>query len=198
MPRILSLIQVVACGAILLGSPAFATAGLLPSSVTTTPEASNFRWTYAIVLPTDSQLQAGNYFTIYDFGGYVPGLNSQPAGWTFTAELLGTTPPGVIPTDNPSLWNLTWTYTGPTIPAGQTGLGNFWAVSTFDLPVESYFTARTNRTSDGRVDTNITTTNVPVPSAGPVVPEPTTLALAGLGLPLVGLVRLGRARFGGR
>ena len=44
-------------------------AGIIPASVTVTPEAGNFRWQYSIVLPTDMKLQAGDYFTIYDFGG---------------------------------------------------------------------------------------------------------------------------------
>ena len=48
-------------------------AGLLPVSVSVQPEAGNFRWTYSVVLPTDMRLQAGDYFTIYDFGGYVAG-----------------------------------------------------------------------------------------------------------------------------
>ena len=46
-------------------------AGIIPASVTVTPEAGNFRWQYSIVLPTDMKLQAGDYFTIYDFAGLV-------------------------------------------------------------------------------------------------------------------------------
>ena len=46
-----------AVAAVAVGSPA--QAGLLPISVTITPEAGNFRWTYAIVLPTDMKLQSG-------------------------------------------------------------------------------------------------------------------------------------------
>ena len=48
-------------------------AGIIPASVTVTPEAGNFRWQYSIVLPTDMKLQAGDYFTIYDFAGLVDG-----------------------------------------------------------------------------------------------------------------------------
>ena len=163
-----------------------ARAGLMPVNVSVTPEGDNYRWTYAIVLPTDSQLQPGNYFTIYDFAGFVPGTESMPAGWEFSSGNVGPTPPGVIPTDDPAVTNLHWLYNGPAITDGQVGLGNFWAVSTFDGPVDSYFTARTNRTSDGNIDSNITTTTVPVPGAGPQVPEPGTLALAGIGLPVIG------------
>jgi hypothetical protein len=171
-------------------------AGLLPVSVSVQPEASSFRWTYAIVLPTDSQLKVGNYFTIYDFSGFVPGTNSQPSGWTFSMQNKGPTPDTVEPDDDPSLPNLHWHYTGEGITNGQVGLGNFWAISQFDLSRDSFFTARTNRVSDGRIDTNITTTSVPVPQGpGPVIPEPGTLVLAGLGLPVIALFgRLRRSR----
>ena len=176
-----------------------AQAGLLPVTVTITPEASNFRWTYAIVLPTDSQLRAGDFFTIYDFAGLVGASNIQPDGWTFAVTKAETTPPLVDPKDDPLLPNLTWRYTGATVGSGQTGLGNFWAVSQFGEQTSSFFTAQTHRTSDGRLDTNITDTVVPVPSASPppnLVPEPTTQALAGLGLPLVALFRRWARRTG--
>ncbi len=188
MARLTRIAPLAACAATLLCGMS-AQAGLLPTSVTVTPEAGNYRWTYAIVLPTDSQLQTGNYFTIYDFKGYVPESASAPAGWSLTVQNTGPTPDRVNPTDDASVPNLSWTYTGPTLSAGQVGLGNFMAVSQYEDKVDSFFTAKTNRTSDGKLDTNITTTSVPVPGGDtplvPGVPEPTTLALAGLGLPVV-------------
>ena len=171
-----------------------ASAGLLPTTVTVTPDAGLYRWTYAIVLPTDSQIRAGDYFTIYDFGGF-EGSVSQPDHWVFTTALSGPIPIGVDPNDNPLISNLTWTYNGPTIPTGQLGLGNFWALSEFDTSSNSAFTARTHRTSDGVIDTNITETTVPVPTAPPSLPEPGTIVLAALGLPFLGLARhFGRVR----
>lgn len=166
-----------------------ASAGLLPTQWTVTPESGQYRWTYAIVLPTDSQIRSGDYFTIYDFAGYVPNSNSQPSNWTFTTQNLGPTPPDVLPQDDPAVPNLSWKYTGPTVTTGQVGLGNFWAYSQYGESAVSFFTASTHRTSDGKPDDNITTTTVPVPVATPHVPEPMTLALVGLGLPLAALLR---------
>ena len=75
-------VRTLAAAAVALGVAQSATAGLLPTSVTVTPDAANYRWTYAIVLPTDSMLRSGDYFTIYDFGGLVPGSIVAPDGWT--------------------------------------------------------------------------------------------------------------------
>jgi hypothetical protein len=188
--------KAVAAVAIAAGICSSAQAGLLPTQVSVDPEAGNYRWTYAIVLPTDMKLQSGNYFTIYDFAGYVPGGESAPAGWSLTTSNTGVTPSQLLPNDDPNIVNLTWTYTGEP-QFGQVGLGNFWAVSTHGNRAEDSFTALTNRASDGLADSNVTTTDVPVGNdVPPPVPEPTTLALAGLGLPLVGLVRRMRRKNG--
>lgn len=168
-----------------------ANAGLLPVNVTVTPDSGLFRWTYAIVLPTDSQIQPGDYFTIYDFAGFQQNpATSQPEGWTNSVTNVGPTPPNVNPQDDPNIPNLTWAYSGPIVTTGQVGLGNFWAFSEYEDSTESFFTAKTHRTSDGRVDQNITDTVVPVPTSGPpAVPEPSTLLLAALGLPAIGVIR---------
>ena len=153
--------RLFAAAVMAVATGATANAGLLPIAVTVTPEADNFRWTYAIVLPTDMKLQSGNYFTIYDFHGYVPGGESAPEGWTFGASKVGPTPDRLSPKDDPEAFNLSWTYNGQTIPSGQIGLGNFWANSTLGEVSTASFTALTNRTSDGLIDRNITATDVP-------------------------------------
>ncbi len=182
--------------------------GLLPVSVTVNPDAGNFRWTYAITLPSDMKLQSGDFFTIYDFAGLVPNTASAPAGWTMKTSNVGPTPGLLTPQDDPNIPNLTWMYSGPTIPSGQLGLGNFWADSTFSATDTSFFTAHNPRAADGIFDSNITSTLVPKGTSSsspppsdpdpptspptsptPGVPEPTTLALAGIGLPLLGLLR---------
>jgi len=175
-----------------------ASAGLLPVAVTVTPESGNYRWTYAIVLPTDMKLEAGNYFTIYDFNGHVAGGEMSPGpDWSFQAEKSGPTPDRLRPLDDENVINLSWKYTGPTIPSGQIGLGNFWAISSYGSGQTDSFTSTTSRTSDGLMDSNITETEVPMAMTPPDpngVPEPMTLVMAGLGLPLVGLARRLRRR----
>ncbi|MBA4068022.1 MAG: hypothetical protein C0501_30820 [Isosphaera sp.] len=178
-----------------------ASAGLLPVSVSVQPEAGNFRWTYSVVLPSDMKLQAGDYFTIYDFGGYVPGSgmvlspfpDDMAAGfWSFSTSKTGPTPDRLNPQDDPMTDNLTWKYSGPTIPSGQLTLGNFTATSMFEMSQDSFFTATNPTALTGEIDSNITETLTPtgmVTTPPPGVPEPTTLALAGLGLPVAGVAR---------
>jgi len=183
-----------------------ANAGLLPVSVTVQPEAGNFRWTYSVVLPTDMKLQAGNYFTIYDFAGYMSGSgmvsstspdSSFSQYWALSTAPLGPTPDRLNPQDDPNIANLTFTYSGPTIPNGQLTLGNFVASSTFGNAGTSFFTATNPQALSGSIDSNITDTLVPVGEEIPPpigTPEPTTMVLAGLGLPLIGLGRFLRRK----
>jgi hypothetical protein len=194
--------RLVGVSAVALGvSVGTANAGLLPVSVTVQPEAGNFSWTYSVVLPTNLSLQSGDYFTVYDFAGYVPGsatvtsafpTAANAANWTFSTSLVGPTPTHLTPVDNPSIGNLTWTYTGPTIASGQVTLGNFTALSTFQTSTTGSFTASSASAANGQSDNNITETLVPnggTTASPPGVPEPATLALVGLGLPFVGIAR---------
>ena len=179
-----------------------AQAGLLPVSVTVQPDAGNFRWTYSVILPTGMRLESGSYFTIYDFAGYKDGSGMVSAAlpdpsfsqyWKVSTAPVGPTPDLINPLDDPNIDNLTFTYTnGPVIPAGELTLGSFVAISEYGQARESYFTATNPRVSDGQIDSNVTTTQAPLRRDLPPPtssPEPTTLVLAGLGLPLVGLGR---------
>ena len=183
-----------------LGTPNVSRAGLIPVQFSMTPEAGNYQYTYAILLPSESVLQKGDYFTIYNFEGLVPGTamasgSISSANWQFSSSLVGPTPPGIVtPPDSPNAPNLTWTYNGPTIQGGQTGLGNFSAVSIYPYTTQSWLAAITGSVT-GQADANITPTSVPVPTAPPPgVPEPATLALAFLGMPFLGMARWVRQR----
>src|SRR5205823_14724384 len=113
--------------------------------------------------------------------------------WTAGVSKATTPPLGLKPTDDPNTPDITFTYHGPTIESGQLGLGNFWGVSTVGKSAVTEFTAQNPQFSTGNIDRNIVETTAPAPP-GPIippsaVPEPTTLALAGLGLPLLGAAR---------
>ena len=173
-----------------------ARAGMIPTAVSVTPDGNNFRWTYAVVVTTDVKVNPGDSFTIYDFGGLVTGTVQAPDGWSVSTSNATTPRSGTKPNDNPNVPDFTFTWTGSAPIEGQQGLGNFWAVSTFSQAESSDFTSSAHRQVDGRLENNITSTDVPM--AGPVeqhgTPEPGTLALIGAGLPVLGLVRYLRRR----
>ena len=74
-------------GLSLLATPA-ARAGLIPNQVTVTPTSGgNYTWSYNVVVTSDVYVQPGDYFTIYDFAGAVPGSITAPAGWTLSTQM---------------------------------------------------------------------------------------------------------------
>ena len=154
-------------------------------------------FTYDPVLQSDSRLSAGNYFTIYDFAGFVSA--SIPAGWQMVAAK---TPEDVKPVfDKPDAADYTFQYTGPDIGGSPTELGQFVLESIYGSRTRSSFASRDfNKNLGFEIGTH-TYTYVPVkPVEGdgdtpPIdTPEPATLALVGLGLPVVGLARAIRKR----
>lgn len=178
----------------LAGSAMATTFDIVPEPVsgTPTPEGPNWRWTYTAQLHPLQRIEAGDWFTIYDFNGFT-GVHSEPAGWVFTSSNIGVTPSDVIPVDNPTIPNLTWTWTGSTIiPTGQSfTLGQFSAVSMFNTPVLANFVSRGTKDvpglpADGTKISNVGMVAVPVST----IPEPTTMTLTGLGLMAVALYTL--------
>jgi PEP-CTERM motif len=185
-------------------------AGLMPvsSTVTSNGGGSSFTYSYALALTQNATLQAGNYFTIYDFQGLLPNSNTQPAGFAFSTSLVGPTPGGTTPVDNPGISNVTWTYTGSGAPVGPTNLGSFTVQSTSGVAATGTFTSLALQLAGDNAINTTTQAQVSVPSgsgsdcgssgdpvvstlggaSGPSVPEPTSLVLLCVGLPLLGLV----------
>ena len=141
-----------------------------------------FTWNYDARVTLDQKVMTGDFFTIYDFGNIVPGSNTQPAGWTFSSSLVGTTPALVNPTDNPALLNLTWTYAGATTIVGPADLGIFSIQTTTSGSRTGQFAAEATRSTGPQVGTkidNIGSVTVPVPEMSALAPM---LGICGLGV----------------
>lgn len=165
-------------------------AGLLPVNVSSSSEGTDFRYNYGVVLTSDSKLNNGDFFTIFDFAGLKPMSSTQPMGWTFSSGPTGGNPAQTVPNDDAMLPNLTWTYSGPQL-SGQVGLGTFSAVSNFaPSDTRGDFASQTHSSATGSAEKNVTdtltplvVTTMPVDPVPPGVPEPSTIALLGIGLP---------------
>jgi hypothetical protein len=163
------LLGVLAVGASILA----ARADIIPTLSSVAPAVGGFTWNYSSNVTVDETVNHGDFFTIYDFGPFSLGSNTQPAGWTFSSSLLGTNPSLLTPTDNPSILNLTWTYTGTTPITGSAALGIFSVVASIDQLRTSDFASEATRTSGpnagSKVD-NIGAISVPVPEMSALLP----------------------------
>lgn len=171
-------------------------AHVLPSLESITGVGPNYTYTYDVALDSLQRIENEDYFTIYDFVGYVPGSIVAPAGWSANAQMTGITPGDVLPADNPGLWNLTWTRTGGEILTTPTGkdLGDgFTADSTLNQTITGTFVGRATRDSGPLALTKISNIgDVQVPGPASATPEPCTLALLGLGAAPLALRRRSR------
>jgi hypothetical protein len=139
------------------------------------------------------QAEHVEYFTIYDFNGYIGGTASGPSGWTPSSANLGLTewePAGDAPFDDPSVANVTFRYTGSGVAAGS-NLGNFTISSTIGPEVIwGRFSSQATHTNSDRFVRNTGWVQIPVPGGGDTtIPEPMTMGLIGSGLAGLGLFR---------
>src|SRR2546429_8951968 len=156
-------------GLALLGSAALIARGdIIPTLNSVTGSSPTFTWNYAANVTVDQTVNTGDFFTIYDFGSIAPGSNTQPTGWTFSQALVGPTAALTSPTDNPSILNLTWTYSGATAISGSAALGIFSVVTSTDQLKTGQFTAQATRSGGSNAGTevsNIRQGSVPVPES---------------------------------
>lgn len=159
-------------GLVLIGSGILIARGdIIPTLDSVTGSAPNFTWNYAANVTVNQTVQTGDFFTIYDFSSIMPTTTTQPSGWTFSTALVGPTAPLTTPTDNPSLWNITWTYSGAPI-AGSASLGIFSVVTSTDQLKMGQFTAQGTKSNDpaGTKVSNIGSVTVPVPEPSALFP----------------------------
>jgi hypothetical protein len=195
--KVLMLAGSVGIGLLAVNAPVRAdiipTLNALPSAV-----SGGFLWEYDAQLTQQQFLKSGDFFTIFDFNGYVPGSATVPnANWMFTSLNTGLLPAGLVGiVDSPSIPNLTWKYTGPDTSNGPTDLGLFTAKSAYEALGTGMYGAQGHKWSKiGSFvlpDHGKPTMNKG-PITTPVVPEPCSMALLGLGAaPLLRLRRRGR------
>jgi hypothetical protein len=159
---------------------------IIPSFDSAFAFGNNSVWNYTANVVSLTSVQTGDFFTIYDFGNFIPGSNSQPVGWALTSSLVGTTPGMVLPTDNPSVLNLTWTYDGPTItgPSLDIGLFRVTVVGPVSPLGISQFASQSTLAAGPAAGTKVQNIGaIPIPVA---IPEPGTTALLAIGAAFLG------------
>jgi hypothetical protein len=145
-----------------------------------------------------------NFFTLYDIPGYVPGsATATMAGFgSITEQSLGFTPLTQSPPDSASMLNLTFHYTSGTeieVPLGSPNflLGTF----TFDSTIPNasptsniFYSAATQKNLPGVPSDEDLANNTSLVAGPSPIPEPASLALVGIGIPLLGVFYLLRRR----
>jgi hypothetical protein len=107
---------------------AASTAGAMQPTVVQIEKNGDGTYTYhfkiriddAVTVESGTTAPNPDFFTIFNFDGFVPNSATSPAGWTFSTSTNGVTPlrggkAVVNPEDIEGIPNLTWSRTGPAL-----------------------------------------------------------------------------------
>jgi hypothetical protein len=190
--------------AIGLASPS-ADASIITALVSRTAVAGGFDYTYGATLSQDQRLDVSVspvFFTVYDFGattldGTTGALSTN---WNFALNAnQPTSATGTAPHNNPAIDDVRATYsgpgiTGPSLGTGLNNLGTFTLFTTLTGPfaiVPLDQDAQLQKFAPGAPTDDTQTANlaaVAVPTLA-IVPEPASIAVLGVGLLGLGLLR---------
>jgi len=213
--KTLVMVGLVLTGALLMMGPQQARADIVLTIVNSgTPSGSNFLYTYDVMLAPGSVLHtagggvntgvspSNSYFTLYDIPGLVAGsityggALAAAGNSSFTTPFTGQTPvtESPVPPDSAGVVNISTFWTGPDVAATgmmAVDLGTLSFLSTNPLGAVTQMLAFTGATQKLEMFPSLVANNTgqvagPSPAVTPPVPEPATLALLAVGLPLVG------------
>jgi hypothetical protein len=133
---------------------------------------ANFNWTYTATLKSGSTLTPGDFFTIYDIGGFgvdvpvVGNVLKPAAGWSSSIQFEGMDGFAQAPADSTKIYNVTYTYTGASaiVAAADTvlggGAGAFGYTSSHSTSFTGAYSATTHITAGGAAAGNSSTVTV--------------------------------------
>ncbi len=156
-----------------------------------------YEYLFTVDLLAGSTLYNGGYFTIYDLPALTAGaLTSQPSiSWGASVQLVGNTPTGIVVTDNPNIYNVTWQWNGSSpLVAGSSDL----VLGTFIVGLTTELSSPPSKTVVyvGSLDGTAGTTNQGTVGIN-AVPEPSSVILLLIGagaLPVYAVCNRRRAR----
>jgi hypothetical protein len=201
-------IGLVLTAVLALMSAGRARADIILNLVNMTMVGNDFEYTYSVTLAAGTVLHSAGggtntgvspsntYFTLYDIPGLIAGSETYGGALAsnsmHTEQLSGTTPKTEtpVPPDSASVLNITTYWTGADVaaPAGMPfDMGTFSFLSTNPLGSAMLaFTAASQKLEDLTLVANNTGQVAGPGAAVSPVPEPGTLALLAMGLPVLG------------
>jgi hypothetical protein len=183
-----------------------ARADIILNLVGVTQMGSNFEYTYSVELTASTLLDShgggsnsgvspsNNFFTLYDIPGLLAGSETYGGALATNSahmeQALGITPgtESPIPPDSAALMNITTFWTGPQVTASGMpfDMGTFSFLSSDPLGSAMLaFTGASQKIENIDFVAN-NTGQVAGPGGQAIVPEPDTLMLLAIGLPVIG------------